>query len=246
MNEDTNNILESQLQHSDETAKVTHTLLENNIEASVKTANAVESLKPLLEKLAEPDEVPEAGEHEIQVIKIKGDKGEKGDKGDKGDEGKAGPEGKQGPKGDNGEDGKEGPEGKEGRVGPMGAQGPQGEQGKPGAVGKKGDKGEKGDDGSADTGTEIVAKINAGEDQIDASKIKGALPRNGSSKTDAISELGDVNLLGMADGDSLQWDATTGKWIPKYKATAVGFHTITVASVAPSSPQLNDIWIRTP
>lgn len=176
----------------------TNTLLENNIEATLKTSKAVDDLKPTLEKIAENTKekpVTEAGEHTVQVIKIKGEKGEKGDKGDKGDKGEPGKDGKDGKDGRDGIDGIDGVDGKDGRDGIDGKDGKDGIDGKDGAPGERG---EPGKDGSPDTAEEIVLKINSGDAQIDASKIKGAFRNKQASKTTSLSELDDVDLSGLS------------------------------------------------
>lgn len=143
--------------------------------------------------------IPTAQEvSEILKPLIKGDKGDKGDRGDKGDKGDA----------------------------PLTsdivdfllssvdflkkAKGPKGD---------KGDsiQGPPGKDGSPDTGKDIVAKINAGEDQIDASKIKGIFGGKNKNRNDIgyLRELSDVEILEEPTGAfALVWSLTKKKWVP--------------------------------
>lgn len=90
---------------------------------------------------------------ELVVVKSKGQDGKQGLPGQRGAEGARGPQGLPGVKGD------------------TGSQGPAGRDGRDGRDGTDGKDGRDGLDGSPDTGEEIIAKINASEEMIDASRI---------------------------------------------------------------------------
>lgn len=94
------------------------------------------------------------------VEKIANVKGATGDKGLKGDRGM---------KGDRGETGRQG---LIGQRGPTGDKGDRGDVGADGAPGERGEAGDPGMDGSSDTPNQVIAKINKGTEQIDASRVK--------------------------------------------------------------------------
>lgn len=91
------------------------------------------------------------------------------------------------------------------------------------AKGPKGDTpeaipGKPGKDGSPDTAEQIVEKINAGDAQIDASKIKGIFRnKDGEHKGGGagyLRELADVEIIGEPSGTLvLTWDPTKHKWV---------------------------------
>ena len=82
--------------------------------------------------------------------------------------------------------------------------------------GPEGKPGKKGKDGSPDTAEQIVAKINAGEAQIDADRIKNLFKNNKdiSSKTYSLSEMDDVQISNPSDGDVLTFSAALNAWVP--------------------------------
>jgi len=132
---------------------------------------------------------------------------------------------------------------KDGKEGPMGPQGPQGDAPKMSdiiellltdkvflakAKGQKGDKGDTvvgkpGKDGSPDTAEQIVAKINAADFQIDASKVRGIFKQNASKEGEKgtrqgagyLADLSDVEILSEPTGPLvLSWSTTKKKWVP--------------------------------
>lgn len=100
----------------------------------------------------------------------------------------------------------EGPRGPEGAIGRDGRDGRDGQDADIESIVKivgemipepiPGKDGTNGKDGSPDSAEDIVRKINDSEFQIDASRIRGALPggHRKSSKTVSLSELDDVDL----------------------------------------------------
>lgn len=130
----------------------------------------------------------------------------------------------------------------DGKEGPMGPQGPQGDAPKmsdiiellltdkvflakaKGPKGEKGDsvKGKDGKDGSPDTAEQIVAKINAADFQIDASKVRGIFKQNASKEGEKgtrqgvgyLADLSDVEILSEPTGPLvLSWSTTKKKWV---------------------------------
>ncbi len=102
-----------------------------------------------------------------------------------------------------------GPQGPEGKsiIGPQGPAGKDADEENIAEkvaekIGKPKD-GKDGKDGSADTGIQIIEKINKSEAQIDSSRIRGALPQGyrQASKTVSLKELDDVDLSSATKND---------------------------------------------
>lgn len=133
-------------------------------------------------------------------------------KGVDGKDGVAGPQGAKGDKGDRGEPGQ----------GVQGAQGKPGKDGRDGRDGRDaidGMDGKDGLNGSPDTAEDIRNKLELldGEDRLDAKYIKN-LPEAvqhterviGANR--ALYQLLDVDMSGLAAGQSIKWDGT--RWLP--------------------------------
>lgn len=82
--------------------------------------------------------------------------------------------------------------------------------GKDGVDGEKGDKGAKGDTGTSITGFDTVGNTLIIE-LSDGTSSEVEIPTVG---IDALSEMADVDLTGLADGNTLVYDAESEKWIP--------------------------------
>ena len=156
-----------------------------------------------------------------RVEKIKGDKGETGEKGDPGKDGKDGLNGKDGRDGKNGKDGKDG---------------------KPG---EKGDRGDRGEMGMVDVATiayledkmvQVESKI---PEPVDVEKIKEQLLPE-VVEISKVTAQSNIDLMGMPNfrklGVGLQQQIDE-------RIMGVNTKKLTVATTAPSNPQLNDLWI---
>ena len=154
--------------------------------------------------------------------------------GPKGDPGLPGPQGPQGPTGAAstvpGPQGPVGPKGADstvpGPTGPTGATGPAGATGPTGPAGATGSAGAPGAPGTTFVG-----------DDPPASPIAGQLWWESDSG---------LLLISYNDGNSTQWvPAAQGPAGPPGPAGAGVSNKFTVASTAPSSPAVNDVWIDT-
>lgn len=135
--------------------KIKTFLEKTQVNANLPMVDALDEINDSLKQLV-AKEVPEQVEVQkialegVSVVTLKGDKGDTGEKGDKGDTGEQGLSGKDGL---NGKDGVNGIDGNDGI---------------------NGINGENGKDGSADTGEQIIDKINDDEDkQIKREKVEG-------------------------------------------------------------------------
>ena len=113
-----------------------------------------------------------------------------------------------------------------------------GSQGLPGqdssVVGPRGPKGNSGKDGSPDTGQMIVDKLSRliGDNKLDITALKGLdkleqslsnsfLSQAKSFIPKSLSALYDVNLNGLADGQTLVYNKASQKWLPGTAVAAI-------------------------
>lgn len=110
-------------------------------------------------------------------------------------------------------DGDKGDKGNPGRDGADGV-GLKGDKGNPGAPGKR---------GSPDTGADIKEKLSglSGSERLHISSIDGIgefgesfLQQAKALVPRSLSGMYDMNLRGLADGDTIVWNQATHKWIP--------------------------------
>jgi hypothetical protein len=83
-------------------------------------------------------------------------------------------------------------------------------------------------------------------------RIKNGLVVQGSSATvngnqvlttaSNLEDLNNINLTGLADGDTLFYDSTTSTWIPGEPASGGGGASITVSETPPTSPSEGNLW----
>lgn len=176
--------------------------------------------------------------------------------GPQGPQGPAGPQGAQGPAGPQGDIGPMGPQGPAGAVGPTGPQGPAGAAGAAGAIGPTGPQGPAGaagatgaigptgPSGSADTGTQIVAKINdvATTGTIGASRLADRTRR-------VVISGGDFVVVGGSAGTS---DFNVNPMRQRAAAFILGNDSVNVATttfvipsdylVGQATPKLTVYW----
>lgn len=177
--------------------------LEDKVDSVVKEVDA--KLQDAVTKMADPL-------RGVNQIKIKGAKGDKGDQGDAGKDGRDGTDGKDGIDGQviRGLDGKDGMDGTNGKNGTNGINGTNGRDGKDGK------------DGSADTGDQIVEKINTSESLIQKDKIEGLAeieklarqPKGGSYS-------GVLGIKDITAGSGVTIDKTNGQY-PVISASGAG------------------------
>lgn len=198
------------LLHADQTAKETHSLLENQLEQDANTGKtlelsleaqgrmmeATEKTKEILEDIAQKMNPDESDEKSVFVVK--GKKGDKGDTGEKGDKGEPGEKGEIGPTGENGLNGEQGPRGEKGD---KGEKGERGDDGKNGQDGKNGKDGKNGRDGIYQTAEEVL-KLIRGKlkyQELDEESLPNlsTFRSRTSSKTVSLSELDDVDLSAL-------------------------------------------------
>lgn len=124
--------------------------------------------------------------------------------------------------------GEKGDKGDQGDQGIQGIQGIQGEQGIQGVPGEKGDKGDQGDQGDPGVGVpvggttgQVLSKVSATDydtawDTLTAADVGAYADTNPSGfiSSASVAALTDVDLTGLSDGDYLEYDATSGDWLP--------------------------------
>lgn len=141
-----------------------------------------------------------------------GPKGEKGEKGDRGDTGPAGRDGAPGPRGEAGPQGPRGEQGAKGDRGPMGPAGPEGEKGESGEQGPLPQHKWNGTKLSFQIGFDADGEVAFGK-EVDLQGKPGASGgAAGGSIVSSLRQLRDTDVGAAVDGDSLQYNATTGKW----------------------------------
>ena len=137
-----------------------------------------------------------------------GAKGEAGSSGEQGIQGEAGSSGIDGAKG---EAGTSGAQGIQGEAGSSGAQGIQGEAGTSGAQGIQGEAGSSGVDGAkGEAGTSGAQGI---QGEAGVSGSSGSSGKDGVSDATYLSQLLDVNVSGVTDGQILVYSGNT--WYSK-------------------------------
>lgn len=141
-----------------------------------------------------------------------------------------------GERGEDGLDGRHGAQGEAGARGPQGPAGPKGEKGSAGAQGVPGIPGTKGDDGKdgksvqlTSTGQEVLWKNTGDKEWKPLFRIPKERVKSGGG-VHKLRDLFDVTLDGLADGDILQYDATTDSWV-----------NVTTASITPDHNDLNGL-----
>lgn len=162
-------------------------------------------------------------------------------KGEPGTPGEPGPEGPQGPQG---EVGPMGPQGLIGPQGPRGPRGPRGDTGARGPQGPQGPKGEKGKDGrDGKDGVSPVIGVDFWTQKDRESLLKefdktirqdmiNAARASVASRDYDLSELKDVDMTQVSDGQYIQYNATTKKFVG---ATPAGSGDMLAATYDPTT-----------
>lgn len=111
----------------------------------------------------------------------------------------------------------------DGATGATGATGPQGPAGADGAPGTDGAPGADGFSPvitiKTDTSSEYVLHIETADDEFDTPNLKGG---GGSGGAEKLSQLTDVAISSVQDGNILQYNQTTQKWINTFISTMTG------------------------
>lgn len=186
----------------------------------------IEHVLDVLVQNTSPKDVHKIAIEGAELLTIKGEKGEKGDKGDTGARGLQGNKGDQGPKGEDAHKiGPKGPKGDRGSQGSIG-KGEKGDRGEQGPFGPQGPKGERGPKGAAGE-TPVAGRDYLKPDELATLKeeIAAEARRRTSSKTYALSEMSDVAIAGITNGQTIIFNAATTKFIPG-SVSAGGGHTI--------------------
>jgi len=199
-----------------ENATETNMLLEGilNVIDKDEVTPVLEHILMKLDEIGNKKEVQEVRLVGAEIDKIRGEKGKDGKNGTNGEKGK------QGDKGERGQEGKQGITGKQGEEGDKGKQGEKGERGEKGdtgATGKEGVKGKEGKDGSSDTPKQVKEKLlKQGISLYEISDVpdfhKIARLYNQSSKSVSLTELLDVNVSGVTNGQVLKYNTAKGVW----------------------------------
>ncbi len=117
---------------------------------------------------------------------------------------------------------KDGVDGRDGKIGPRGLQGEKGDKSDPGRDGKDGRDGRDGKDAVGKNG------------------------KNGVSVVDAEIAADDHLVLKLSDGkivDAGELPSMNSGKIQQILSTQVARDQITVSAVAPTTPQVNDLWL---
>lgn len=80
-----------------------------------------------------------------------------------------------------------------------------------------------------------------GSRKTEGTKTRPAPPADVSSGAEALSELNDVDLEGLLDGQVLFWDETTGRWVPGDDAGAITLDDLTDVDTTTNPPDVGDI-----
>jgi hypothetical protein len=161
----------------------------------------------------------------ISEVRLRGPQGERGDRGE------IGPIGLRGLKGERGDFGEQGPAGIIGPVGPRGDNGDKGD---------KGDRGDRGLQGPEGDISSFRKELDDFRDAVDkrisriAFSAASGLARSPGSGEVNLHKLDDVDyssLKGASDGQSLVYNATTGKWQASTISVSGGIATVSTAEL---------------
>jgi hypothetical protein len=114
-----------------------------------------------------------------------------------------------------------------------------GRDGEPGKIGPRGLKGDKGDPGKDGMGRD-------GKDGKDGKDAVGKQGKQGVSVVDAEIAADDHLVLKLSDGkivDAGELPSVDKGKIQQILSTQVARDQITVSAVAPTTPQVNDLWL---